>query len=295
MPAFLLVSGYLMNVRKRWQDFLRTIFTYAVPYLLMESAYIGMASVLPIREHLDSLSVGIFLDRLFVHPLGPYWYLQTLVVCGVIHAAISRFRHIKPVTRIIFTGIVFYLISHYLDILPFGCSMYFLAGTVLRSSGIPFTSIIQSSSIAIWAFLLLAVHPQNLRMETSGGILMVGLVMSAVLFAYDYIGHKSRQLMSYLGRKTMPLFLFSPAFTFICKPLVPVFVFDGTGLIYLFVSLSICISGSLAVEWILTKTGLSDYFYARQWRPCVIAKSLKHLFKKILKPKSFVTLPTKKE
>lgn len=262
MPGFLLISGYLINVNKRWKDFLKTMLHYAIPYLLIESGYIIMASILPIREHLDSITAGVFLDKLLLHPLGPYWYLQTLIICGLSYAVISRMDFMKPATRFILLGIVYYLISM-LGVLSFGCSMYFLAGAVLRHSNVSFTSLFQSSPLAIVAFALLAIHPQNLRMEQSGGILMVVLIISAALCAYAYIGDKPRRLMMYLGKKSMPLFLFSPIFTFVCKPLVPFLQFDPTSLIFLAISLIICISGSLAVEWLLEKTGLSRYFYAK--------------------------------
>ena len=59
----------------------------------------------------------------------------------------------------------------------------------------------------------------------------------------------------------MPLFLFSPIFTFLCKPLVPVLQFEPTGLLFLLVSLAICIAGSLLIESVMKRTGLSRYFY----------------------------------
>ena len=99
-------------------------------------------------------------------------------------------------------------------------------------------------------------------MDTSGGILMTILVMSAALFVNGHIGVRSRRLMMFLGRKTMPLFLFSPIFTFLCKPFVPFLQFDPTGLTFLLLSLVICISGSLVVEWLMEKIGVSRYFYA---------------------------------
>ena len=186
MPGFLLISGYLINVNKRWKDFLKTMLHYAIPYLVIESGYILMASVLPIREHLDNLTTGVFFESLLLHPLGPYWYLQTLIICGLSYAVISRLDFMKPVSRFILLGIVYYLISTF-GVLSFGCSMYFLAGAVLRHSNVSFTSLFQASPLAIVAFALLAIHPQNLSLEQSGGILMM-----------------------YLGQKSMPLFLFSP-------------------------------------------------------------------------------------
>jgi hypothetical protein len=164
----------------------------------------------------------------------------------------------------ILLGIIYFLISDGLGNMQFACSLYFLAGVVVRQSGIPFTNVFQSSSVAIIAFALLAVYPQNLLMEVSGGVLMVFLIISGILFFYKHLNQRACSLFLFIGRNTMPLFLFSPIFTFLCKPLVPVLLFDSTGMIFLFVSLLICISGSLAVEWVMDKTGLSSFFYAKQ-------------------------------
>ena len=261
MPAFLIMSGYLMNINKPWKDFGRTMLGYAIPYVVMESGYIVMAAALPIREHLDVLTLRVFFEKLLVNPLGPYWYLQTLLSGGMTYMAVFRVVHMKTNSRLILLGLIFHVLSNVLGVMSFACSMYFLVGVALRQSGLPFMAVFQQSPIAIVAFVLLAMHPQNLRMEQSGGVLMVYLAMVGCLSAYSYIGEKVRLLLSFLGRNTMPLFLFSPIFTFLCKPLVPAFQFDATGLVYLFVSLTICVTGSLTVEWAIRRMGIGQYFY----------------------------------
>ena len=60
MPVFLLISGYLMNMQKTPREFLTTIFWFAVPYVVMESGYTIMASMLPINEHIDHLTPAVF-------------------------------------------------------------------------------------------------------------------------------------------------------------------------------------------------------------------------------------------
>lgn len=264
MPGFLMMSGFLMNVSKPWKAVLLSMLSYAVPYLIMESGYIAMASVLPIREHIDHLTVPVFLDRLLLHPIGPYWYLQTLIICGLLYALVSRLPRLTTVTRLLMLGIAFYILTNCLGIMAFGCTMYFLAGVALKHSNIPFTNVFQPSALSIAAFTLLAMHPCNLQMQTAGGALMVWLIISSLLFIYKYTSGKARVTLLYLGRNSMPLFLFSPIFTFLCKPLVPYLRFDTTGLIFLFLSLIICISGSLCVDWIIRRTGLSQLFYAKR-------------------------------
>ena len=96
MPGFLLISGYLMNVGKQPKDFLRTLLWLAIPYIIMESGYIVMASLLPINEHIDHLTPAVFFDRLCLHPLGPYWYLHTLILCGAIYKTLKTLSQPLP-------------------------------------------------------------------------------------------------------------------------------------------------------------------------------------------------------
>lgn len=261
MPGFLIISGYLMNINKQGKDIIKTLVGYAIPYVIMESGYILMASTLPIREHIDVLTLEVFIEKLTIHPLGPYWYLHTLLICGIAYVAIFRYAPMKNISRIIFLGIIFHIFSNVLGVMSFACSLYFLAGIVLRQSKLSFTDVFQQSLVAIVAFALLAMHPHNLLMGESGGVLMVYLVIVAIFSIHSYIGKRTQSLFSFLGKNTMPLFLFSPIFTFLCKPLVPIFQFDSTGLIYLFVSLVICVIGCLSIEWVMNKSGLSQYFY----------------------------------
>ena len=264
MPGFLIISGYLMNITKPCKDLIKTMLGYAIPYVVMESGYIVMAAVLPIREHIDVLTFGGFIDRLLLHPIGPYWYLQTLIMCGVSYILVFHFVPIKTNSRIILLGIIFHVLSDMLGITSFACSLYFLAGVLLRHSNLSFTDVFQQSPMAIIAFVLLAMHPQNLLMDKSGGVLMVYLVIVGFLFVHSHAGQKANSILTFLGKNTMPLFLFSPIFTFLCKPLVPVLLFDPTGLLFLSVSLLICITGSLFVEWTMIRIGLSQYFYYKR-------------------------------
>lgn len=76
MPAFLIISGYVMNIAKGIRPFLRTMWWIFIPYAVMETGYVIMSAILPVRESVEHLSVSLWLDKLFLHPLGPYWYLH---------------------------------------------------------------------------------------------------------------------------------------------------------------------------------------------------------------------------
>lgn len=295
MPGFLLISGYLMNVSKAPKDFLRTLLWLAVPYIVMESGYIYMASLLPINEHIDHLTPTVFLDRLLLHPLGPYWYLHTLIICGGIYYLVINFKRRPPLNlpegrlsaappqgsqrevllRLIILGLIFYILT----ILPLkgvGGSFYFLAGAAIRQSGKDFRSIFWASPYALLLFATLVLLPISCSFNSlfsehlllflllHSSLIIVYFAISSLLWLYRITPPKGGRGLLFLGRNSLPLYIFSPIFTILCKRFVPYLQFDPTGLIFLFVSLVFCVSGCLLIAWLMDVTGISPYFFGRK-------------------------------
>ena len=310
MPGFLLISGYLMNVGKAPKDFLRTLLWLAVPYIVMESGYIYMASLLPINEHIDHLTPAVFLDRLLLHPLGPYWYLHTLIICGGIYYLIINFKRRPPLNlpegrlsaappqrsqrevllRLIILGLVFYILT-LLPLKGVGGAFYFFAGAAIRQSGKDFRSIFWASPFALLLFATLVLLPISCSFNSlfcehlllflflHSSLIIVYFAISSLLWLYKQLppsgspeGERKKAFPRgglvgaalFLGRNSLPLYVFSPIFTILCKRFVPYLQFDPTGLIFLFVSLIFCVSGSLAIAWAMEKTGISRYFFGRK-------------------------------
>lgn len=91
MSAFLIISGYLANNRKDARSFLRKFLWIFIPYACMEAAYTVMSHFLPVRESVDAITPAILLDKIFLHPMGPYWYLHTLILCSLIYYITFRY------------------------------------------------------------------------------------------------------------------------------------------------------------------------------------------------------------
>ncbi|MBF1073901.1 MAG: acyltransferase family protein, partial [Prevotellaceae bacterium] len=108
MSGFLIISGYLMKAGKTVRQYGRTILWLAVPYVIMETGYVGMASVLPIKDHVENLTLQVFLNKLLVNPLGPYWYLHTLILCGVLYFVTFRWIKTTNFSRLIVLGLLYY-------------------------------------------------------------------------------------------------------------------------------------------------------------------------------------------
>ncbi len=302
MPGFLLISGYLMNVSKPPKDFLRTLLWLAIPYIIMESGYIVMASLLPINEHIDHLTPAVFLDRLLLHPLGPYWYLHTLIICGAIYYSIqnSKFKIQNSLWGRLVEGFiiglayfaVFYVLNTLLPLkgvggsFSFSSALYFLAGAAIRQSGTEFLSFFRPTWVAVVAFALLVFFSVNPNQASIYGALIAYTAISSLLWLYKAPsplplwgsaseegtaalkhspkGGAGRGLLCFLGRNSLVLYIFSPIFTILCKRFVPYLQFDPTGLIFLMVSLVCCVGGSLLIAWLMDKTGTSKYFFGRK-------------------------------
>lgn len=264
MPVLLIISGYLTNIDKSPLQFLRGVLWLFVPYLVMESGYIWMCSMLPVGDHIDNLTMSVFLDRLFLHPLGPYWYLHALILCGLTYYAVFRLcPFINTMSRCILLGLI-YAGYACLGIISISRAFYFLAGVVVLQSRFSFLDVFKSSWLAIIGLTLLVINPDNLHTDVVGGVLIVYLVISFCLALFGVVRGRLRNLSLFLGRNTMPIFVFSPMFTILCKYLVPYLAFDKTGLLFLVISLIIGISGSLAIGWVMDKLHVSQFFFGKK-------------------------------
>ena len=141
---------------------------------------------------------------------------------------------------------------------------YFFGGVIVRQSKSVFTDVFRPMWLSLLFLIVLVTDPQNLDARYIGGGVTVYFVTSFLLAVYPHIKGKLRNGLLFIGRNTLPLFLFSPIFTILCKKMLPYLEFDSTGMIFLFLSLIICISGSLTIAWAMDKTHISKYFFLKE-------------------------------
>lgn len=265
IPVFFIISGYLMNVDKPFMGYVRSLLWLLVPYLIMESGYILMASVLPIREHIDVLSPNLFVEKLFLSPIGPYWYLHSLILCSVVYYICfikSRCKDLL-IARIVFISIILGFISLYWGIISLSSIFYFLLGVTVRQSSVDFFSFFRKSWFAILGFWVLIQFPENLDRFVIGGVLITYLVISSLLAIYTVLPHFICSVVNYIGRHTLVILLFSPLFTAAVKPLAGIFAFDHTRLLFLFTALCINICGCFLIGAIIDYCGITPYFFGK--------------------------------
>lgn len=167
MPGFLIISGYLSKVNKPVRSYGRTVLWLAVPYVVMEVGYVVMSSLLPVRDHIPILTVEVILDRLCLRPLGPYWYLHTLIICGTLYFSVFRWVKARTFSRLIILGIAYYILAQS-GIISLACAMYFLVGVLVRQSSLSFLTIFRRSW---WSLVVLAIfffYPSTFNRATIG-------------------------------------------------------------------------------------------------------------------------------
>lgn len=277
MPAFLLVSGYLCNTAKGAKEFLRAMLWIFIPYLVMEACYVVMASVLPIREHIDNLTVPLLLEKLFLHPLGPYWYLHTWVLCSLVYFFAMRIGNHsqstpggeeKPASgrKILrlFIAVVCCVVLGLCGLVSIPNAFYFMAGAVLRQYGVPFLRAFYPAVWAIVPVVLIALFPSQLDRATMGGMAIVYFMICFLLSLYRFLGERLRRPLLLIGRNTLLLLLFSPIFTALSKTYQPFFVgFDPSGIVFCIVTVTLATLGSLAIGSLSDILRLSPLFFGK--------------------------------
>lgn len=263
MPGFLLISGYLMRVDRPLRQFSRTLLWLAVPYLVLESSYIVLSSFLPVRDGIGHLTVFTFADKFFVHPLGPYWYLHTLILCDIGYFIVWRQKRCNTISRLILLG--FYLAGlAFVQLVAWDVSLYFVLGIIIRQSKLSFLRVFRPSWLAFIALLWLSCYPETFHKGSLGGLVTVYLVISAALAVFPLLHQCIKKVALFLGRNSLALFLFSPIFTMACKIFIPYLTFDSSRMLFLTLSLPLCILGALAVCRVLDALHLSPWLFGRK-------------------------------
>lgn len=273
MPTFLLISGYPLNTSHPTATFGRKMLWIFIPYAIMESGYVAASSVLPVRESVEELSILLLLDKIFIHPLGPYWYLHTFMLCSLTCYATGRLTHwLHPFSTggaLVASALTLYGLS-VLGLVNVANALWFLAGTAVHWGGVRLSRVFFPTLWAVVPVAFIALHPEWFNRACVPGILLTISILSMLTAVWErFPSRKATGMFTYLGRNTLVIFLFSPVFTMAMKQLLPLFRADTTGLTYLFCATGVATAGSLGIGWLSDRFGLSRYIFGR---PAVMHK-----------------------
>lgn len=268
MPAFLIITGYLSRVGERkTADFTKILITRTlIPYLLFESLYLLMQFLLGNSMHshnaLADLSFRNYIRYVTLQPLGTYWYLHTIIICLTVCHIIYRILHVKGLSALILSGIVLYGLSECIEGLDWGNIIYLLMGIVICKSRKPLLHVITPSIFAALPIVLICLSTDHYDKCTLSGMVMTVCVISLLLSFYPHLT-TIKNILTWLGRNSLSIVIFSPIFTAISKTWSDSFSFDSSAISFLIVTLIFVLSGCLGCAWLSDRTHLSPYLFGK--------------------------------
>lgn len=268
MSAFLIISGYLANVDKRPQAFVKGLARIAVPYLLFEALYILMQYFLGGRlgahNAIESLTATDLVMRVLTMPTGPYWYLHTLVICTTVYWLVYRVLRLQGISGLALSGLVLYGLSLLIVGLDWSNVFYFLIGVFIMRSGFTFLKVITPSFIAILPLAVLFAYRENYISGSLAGVAITVLVISLLLAVYPYCFGTVRDGLCYIGRNSLAIVVFSPIFTLLTKKMAPYFSFDPTAITFATIALVLIVACCLLCAYLSDQLHLSRFIFLRE-------------------------------
>lgn len=264
MPAFLFLSGYLFSPKKDFTWLTGKLRGILLPYFVFEILYILCIGFLGTKigaSNFVDLSIATLLHKLFLHPIGTYWYLHTLTICIIICYLISKFID-NQLNYIILSGIVLFTLSLYIEGLKWSNIVYFLIGIIFKSY-MKYIPINKTLLVQIIAFILISYISDNLQRSSTASITLTLLFLCISYSVTTSLPLKSIDRVSYLGRNSLAIVLISPIITPITKIYWNVFAFDSTAILWMLISTSLVCGMSLLGVKIMDKIKISTTLFGK--------------------------------
>ena len=291
MPTFLIITGYLVNIGKTGRQFGKYLLCLALPYVIMGTGFSVLSYFLPVRDGITELSLTQICEKIFVTSIGPYWFIQTMIICGILYY--GSFRACDMISKYWGRGSCrnnkendscknskgnepccnskgndscknskgtdSYSKTPALNITA---AIYYFAGVVIRQCRIDFNKVFRPTPLAfiLWPFIL---YREDLY---DWGNMAVAFscwcCISALMWLNQY--YKSQMIgkstLLYIGKNTLPIYLFHPIFTMAAKFYHPLFAFDKSEILLAAFTIILAIAGSIAIAKVMEKTKLAYFF-----------------------------------
>lgn len=258
MPGFLLISGYLFSVNKEPRKFMKSISGIVVPYIFFEIVYllgIGMLGKYIGSSNTFDGGVLALLSKIAFSPSGTYWYLHTMAICLTACYLVNRYV-MKGLSGILISSAILYALSVGIEGLKWEDIIYFIIGALFRNANFVINERLKSP-ISILCFVLIIIFSNDISRDSVSGI---GLSLTFLGFAFDLkdrIPECISNYISYIGRNSLAIVLFSPLFTVTAKFCAPFFAFDDTRILGTICCLSMITALCLFFAMLFDKLTLS--------------------------------------
>ena len=277
MPTFLIITGYLVNIEKSSKEMGRYLMCLALPYVIMVTGFSVLSYFMPVRDGITELSLSQICEKIFVTSIGPYWFIQTMIICGILYyvsfkgaiwGTLRQGKTTMSTTTSLFIFATLLLLQSKTPALSPSAATYYFIGAVLRQCHIGFDRIFRPSPVALLLWLLLLGMEEWYDWGTLAIVFSCWCCISSLMWIHSLIKRlqdnasvrKTEDTLLYIGRNTLPIYLFHPIFTMAAKFYHPLFSWDRSEIIFALVTIFIAIAGSIGIAKMMEKTRLAYLF-----------------------------------
>ena len=277
MPTFLIITGYLVNIEKSSKEMGRYLMCLALPYVIMVTGFSVLSYFMPVRDGITELSLSQICEKIFVTSIGPYWFIQTMIICGILYyvsfkgaiwGTLRQGKTTMSTTTSLFIFATLLLLQSKTPALSPSAATYYFIGAVLRQCHIGFDRIFRPSPVALLLWINLLGLEEWYDWGTLAIVFSCWCCISSLMWIHSLINHlqdnacvrKTEATLLYIGRNTLPIYLFHPIFTMAAKFYHPLFSWDRSEIIFALVTIFIAIAGSIGIAKMMEKTRLAYLF-----------------------------------
>lgn len=277
MPTFLIITGYLVNIEKSSKEMGRYLMCLALPYVIMVTSFSVLSYFMPVRDGITELSLSQICEKIFVTSIGPYWFIQTMIICGILYyvsfkgaiwGTLRQGKTTMSTTTSLFIFATLLLLQSKTPALSPSAATYYFIGAVLRQCHIGFDRIFRPSPVALLLWLLLLGMEEWYDWGTLAIVFSCWCCISSLMWIHSLIKRlqdnasiqKTEATLLYIGRNTLPIYLFHPIFTMAAKFYHPLFSWDRSEICFALVTIFIAIAGSIGIAKMMEKTHLAYLF-----------------------------------
>jgi len=267
MPTFLVITGYLVNIEKTPRQMGKYLLCLALPYVIMVTGFSVLSYFMPVREGITELSVSQICEKIFVTSIGPYWFIQTMIICGTLYYLSFKCIHWKVAGKgvpqassysSLFIFAILLCIVGKTPALQTSAAAYYFAGVVMRQSGTDFGRMFKASPAAILLWIPLLCNDQRYSWGYIAVAFSCWCCISSLMWVRRLIDRiipegKNRvdSTLLYIGRNTLPIYLFHPIFTMAAKFYHPLFAWDESEVVFALFTVALAIVGSIAIAKVM--------------------------------------------
>lgn len=277
MPTFLIITGYLVNIEKSSKEMGRYLMCLALPYVIMVTGFSVLSYFMPVRDGITELSLSQICEKIFVTSIGPYWFIQTMIICGILYyvsfkgaiwGTLRQGKTTMSTTTSLFIFATLLLLLSKTPALSPSAATYYFIGAVLRQCHIGFDRIFRPSPVALLLWINLLGLEEWYDWGTLAIVFSCWCCISSLMWIHSLIKRlqdnacvrKTEDALLYIGRNTLPIYLFHPIFTMAAKFYHPLFSWDRSEICFALVTIFIAVAGSIGIAKMMEKTRLAYLF-----------------------------------